>query len=142
MNISQAGIELIKKFEGCKLEAYLCPAGIPTIGVGHTGKDVRLGMTITEEEADRLLRSDLDRFERAVNQYVGQPITQGQFDALVSFAFNLGSEALRNSTLLRKLNDGDDVGASDEFGRWTKAGGRVLPGLVARREAEREMFLS
>lgn len=141
MKISDQGIALIKEFEGCELTAYVCPAGVLTIGVGHTGRDVHAGQTITEEEADELLRKDLETFERCVNNYVG-PVTQSQFDALVSFAFNLGCDALRNSTLLRKLNDGDDVGAADEFGKWVKAGGKVLPGLVRRREAEKALFLS
>lgn len=140
MRISQAGIDLIKEYEGCKLEAYKCPAGVWTIGYGHTGPDVYKGRYIGPTMATMLLREDLERFEREVTAMLVIPVRQHQFDALVSFAFNLGSSALRKSTLLRKLNNGDYAGASAEFDKWTRAGGKVLPGLVRRRAAERKLF--
>jgi len=142
VNISPAGIAAIKGYEGCVLTAYPDPGsgGTPwTIGVGHTG-DVVPGMTITEEEASDLLREDLKWSEAAVEHLVRVPLKQGQFDALVSFCFNLGQGALGQSTLLRKLNAGDYSGCAAEFPRWNKAGDRVLPGLVVRRAAERRMF--
>jgi lysozyme len=138
MKLSQRGIDLIKHFEGLRLEAYRCPADVPTIGYGHT-QGVKLGDKITEQEAEDLLRKDLATFERGVNRAVYIPITQGQYDALVSFAFNLGMGALLKSTLLRKLNAGSD--ASGEFARWVNAGGKRLDGLVRRREAERALFV-
>lgn len=136
---SKAGADLITQFEGVKLTAYLCPAKVWTIGVGHTGLDVKPGLTITRAQADQLLFNDLRRFESAVNRLC--PVTtQNQFDALVSFAFNLGEGALEGSTLRKKHNAGDYAGARAEFGRWNKAGGRVLPGLVKRRAAEAELY--
>lgn len=137
---SQPGIDLIKRFEGCQLRAYCCPAGKLTIGFGHTGRDVFDGLIITPARAEELLRDDLRDVEKHVLQTVTAPITQGQFDALVSFTYNVGIGALKASTLLRKLNAEDYAGASEEFLRWTKAGGRELPGLVRRRTAERSMF--
>ncbi len=139
MQISKAGLDLIKQFEGLYLNAYRCPAGVPTIGYGHTA-GVAMGQTITQQQADEYLRRDVRQFERAVSRLVRVPLTQGQFDALVSFAFNLGEGALAQSTLLRLLNDGDHAGAAAQFDRWNKAGGRVLPGLVRRRAAERALF--
>lgn len=139
MQISKAGLDLIKQFEGLYLKAYRCPAGVPTIGYGHTA-GVAMGQTITQQQADDYLRRDVRQFERAVARLVTVPLTQGQFDALVSFAFNLGEGALAQSTLLRMLNAGDYAGAAAQFDRWNKAGGRVLPGLVRRRAAERALF--
>ena len=141
MQISKAGLDLIKQFEGLYLQAYRCPAGVPTIGYGHTA-GVAMGQTITQQQADDYLRRDVRQFERAVERQVSVPLTQGQFDALVSFAFNLGEGALAQSTLLRLLNAGDYAGAAAQFDRWNKAGGRVLPGLVRRRAAERALFES
>lgn len=138
--ISKPGVELIRRFEGLRLEAYCCPAGVLTIGYGHTGADVTKGKTITLDEAEALLRADLLEFEKRVQQIVTAPLTQGQFDAMVSFAYNIGIGALQRSTLLRTLNAEDYAGASAEFMRWTKAGAVELPGLVKRRTAEREMF--
>lgn len=134
-------VSLIKEFEGLYLEAYLCPAKKWTIGYGHT-KTVKPGMKITEAGADALLRHDLAWCEDAVNDNVKVPLTQNQYDALVSFIFNVGAGAFKRSTLLRKLNAGDYAGAANEFPRWNKGGGRVLRGLVRRREAERKLFLS
>lgn len=141
MRTSAAGRRLIKEHEGEKLTAYVCPAGVLTIGVGHTGKDVKPGMTITAEESDKLLQSDLQSAEQAVIRMVKVAITQNQFDALVSFVFNVGAGAFRSSTMLRLLNDRDYFGTADEFPRWNKGGGKVLPGLTKRRAAERALFL-
>lgn len=144
--MSPAGLDLLKRSEGCVLTCYADPIGVPTIGYGHilnmTPADI--GRTrITEAEAEDLLReSDLPRYEAAVERMVRVPMTQGHFDALVDFAFNLGIGALANSTLLRLFNAGDTDGASKQFGRWVHAGAGILPGLVTRREAERKLFLS
>ncbi|MGP0848475.1 lysozyme [Serratia sp. CY83950] len=146
MNISKNGIELIKRFEGLELEAYQDSVGVWTIGYGWTqavdGKKIAPGMKIDQATADRLLKCGVVQFEQGVNQLVKVRITQGQFDALVSFAYNLGLRSLSTSTLLRKLNNGDTQGAADEFGRWVNAGGKRLDGLVTRRAAERRTFLS
>lgn len=137
---SQPAIKLIKQFEALRLKAYCCPAGKWTIGYGHTGPDVTPGLEISAERAEEILRDDLRHVEKRVQQLVTAPLTQGQFDALVSFAYNVGLGALERSTLLKKLNAEDYVGASAEFARWTKAGVVELPGLVRRRKEEREMF--
>lgn len=146
MQISKGGIELIKRFEGLRLRAYQDSVGVWTIGYGWTqpvdGKKVGPRMQIDQATADRLLKCGVVQYEQGVNQLVKVEITQGQFDALVSFAYNLGLRSLSTSTLLQKLNDGDKQGAADQFGRWVNAGGKRLDGLVARRAAEREMFLS
>ncbi|EMN8762191.1 lysozyme [Serratia marcescens] len=146
MNISKSGIELIKRFEGLRLKAYQDSVGVWTIGFGWTqpvdGKKVGPGMQIDQAIADRLLKCGVVQYEQGVNQLVRVRITQGQFDALVSFAYNLGLRSLSTSSLLQKLNAGDKQGAADQFGRWVNAGGKRLDGLVARRAAEREMFLS
>ena len=138
-------MRLIKESEGCVLKAYPDPAtgGAPwTLGWGHTGSDVTPGKVITQAEADRLLDEDVDIFERGVNRLVNVDLTQGQFDALVCFAFNLGLGALQQSTLLKLLNAGDYEGAAKQFQRWDKAGGKVMAGLTKRRQAESELFLS
>jgi len=140
MKISTAGIELIKSFEGVKLEAYQDQVGVWTIGYGHTA-DVRPGSQITPAEARGLLEVDEGRVSEGVCRLVTRPINQNQFDALVCFSFNLGLGALKRSSLLSKVNAGDFKGAADEFLKWTKAGGKELPGLVRRRKAERELFL-
>lgn len=142
MRISQKGIDLIKHFEGLELAAYRDSVGVLTIGYGHTGADVKPGMEISTAEAERLLKDDLARFEMGVMDLVKVPLKQGQFDALVSFAFNLGLGNLKSSTLLRKLNAGDASGASYELQRWVYAGKEKLAGLVRRRETERVLFLS
>lgn len=143
MNISHKGVELIKLFEGCRLETYLDAAGIPTIGYGSTGPHVRIGMKITKEEAEQLLLEDLKRFEAGVAEQVTVPLNQNEFDALVSFSFNVGLGALNRSTLLRMLNDGasKEVVAS-QFLRWNKVNGKPLEGLTRRRKAERALFLA
>lgn len=146
MQTSEKGIALIKEFEGCRLTAYQDSVGVWTIGYGWThpvdGKPIRAGMTIKQETADRLLKTGLVSYECDVSRLVKAGLTQGQFDALVSFTYNLGARSLSTSTLLRKLNSGDYAGAADEFLRWNKAGGKVLNGLSRRREAERALFLS
>ena len=146
MQTSDKGIALIKQFEGCKLTAYQDSVGAWTIGYGWTqpvdGKSIRAGMTIKQETAERLLKTGLVSYESDVSRLVKVGVTQGQFDALVSFTYNLGARSLSTSTLLRKLNAGDYAGAADEFLRWNKAGGKVLNGLTRRREAERALFLS
>ncbi|MCW4780920.1 MULTISPECIES: lysozyme [Enterobacter cloacae complex] len=146
MQTSEKGITLIKQFEGCKLTAYQDSVGVWTIGYGWTqpvdGKTIRAGMTIKQETAERLLKTGLVSYESDVSRLVKVGLTQGQFDALVSFTYNLGARSLSTSTLLRKLNAGDYAGAADEFLRWNKAGGKVLNGLTRRREAERALFLS
>ena len=141
MRISEKGIELIKSFEGLRLEAYLDSVAVPTIGYGHT-RGVKLGQTITQEQADTLLEEDIHEFELAIQRLVHVNLTQNQFDALVSFTFNLGIGSLKQSTLLKKLNAGDITGAANEFNRWVYAGGKKLTGLVKRRSAERLMFIS
>lgn len=141
MKISQRGINLIKHFEGFEAKAYLCPAGVLTIGYGHT-KGVKQGMIISEKEAEELLKGDLEHSENAVNKLVKVEVTQGMFDALVSFVFNLGEGNFGSSTLLKKLNSKDYYGASEEFKKWRLAGGEVLDGLVRRRAAERNLFNS
>lgn len=139
MKTSQRGVDLIKTFEGLKLTAYLCPANVWTIGYGTT-RGVQKGMTITAAEAERLLRADLAVFEAGVSKAVKVPLEQHEFDALVSFAYNVGLGAFQKSTLLRLLNAGDKAGAAKQFDRWNKAGGKVLAGLTRRREAERKLF--
>lgn len=142
MRISDDGIELIKSFEDCKLEAYQDSVGVWTLGVGHTGPDVFRGRTITQKEADALLRKDLAAAERCVNMSTNVELTQHEFDALTSLVFNIGCGAFRGSTLLRKLNDSLHDAAAEQFGRWNKAGGQELAGLTRRREAERNLFES
>ena len=145
MKISDKGIALIKSFEGCVLEAYPDPGtgGDPwTIGYGHTGSEIYPGFTITQERADEYLRLDVQRFEQCVEQSLLVDVNQNQFDALVCFSFNVGCKALSGSTLLKLLNNGDSEAASQQFARWSKAGGKVMAGLVRRRDAERQLFLA
>lgn len=137
--LSPEGLALVKRFEGLCLSAYRDAVGVWTIGYGST-RGVQGGMVITEVEAEARLRRDLEEAEQWVELLCEVPLTQGQFDAMVSFTFNLGPGALGKSTLLKKVNAGDYAGASFEFGRWVKAGGEVLPGLVRRRAAERALF--
>ena len=141
MHISEHGLDLIRKFEGLKLDAYRCPAGVWTIGYGHTGAYVREGLSIDRAQAEAYLRGDVQRFERGVADLAGSCM-QGQFDALVSFAFNLGLDALRRSALLKLHQIGQHKLAAAEFARWVHAGGRRLPGLVKRRAAEAARYLS
>jgi lysozyme len=136
MHISGRGLEVLKRFEGLQLKAYLCPAGVLTIGYGSTGAHVKMGMEITPAEAEKLLLDDVARFERAVNKLVKVPLTQGQFDALVCFSFNIGVGAFEKSTLLSVLNMGRHGEVISQFKRWNKVKGHVVNGLVNRREAE------
>lgn len=147
MKISNNGLNLIKQFEGFSSTPYLCPAGIATIGYGSTyyedGTKVTLkDKPITEERATELLEFIANKtFSENINKVVKVPLNQNQFDALVSFAYNIGNKNFNWSTLLKKLNQSDYEGASLEFGRWNQAGGKVLNGLVRRREKEKELFL-
>ena len=146
--ISKKGLDLIKKYEGLSISPYLCPAGVPTIGYGATyypgGRKVKMSdNAITESYAESLLLTMLTRYEDGVDRYVQVEINENQFDALVSFAYNLGLGALKSSTLLKKINsDPCDENISYQFNRWTKAGGRVLMGLVKRRKEESELYFS
>ena len=158
MKVSQKCINQIKQDEGVRNRPYQCPALLWTVGVGHvidpnhakvpmanrkqlpipTGWD----RVLTAEEIDEILRKDLERFEQGVLRLIKVALTQGQFDALVSFSFNVGLGNLQNSTLRMKINRGDFEGAAEQFLVWTKAGGKVLAGLVKRRTHEKEMFES
>ena len=140
MKTSDQGIEFIIKEEGEVLHAYRCAAGVWTIGVGHTG-GVTPDMKITKEQSRELLKSDLRRFEKAVNETIKHPLLQHQFDALVSFSFNVGTQAFKNSTLAKKINANapwNEIRA--EFLRWNKAGGKVLAGLTSRRKREAKLY--
>ena len=139
MRISDEGLELIKSFEGCRLKAYQDSVGVWTIGYGST-KNVHPGQTITQEQAEELLRQDVAVFEQGVSDLVKVNLEQHQFDALVSFAFNLGLGNLKSSTLLRYVNMREFDSAAAQFGRWNRAGGKVLPGLTTRRKVEADLF--
>lgn len=141
MVVSPAGISLIEQFEGLRLTAYKDPVGIWTIGYGHT-LTAKPGMTITKAKAEGLLREDLILAQTAIDSKVRTVLTQYEYDALACFTFNVGAGAFANSTLLHLLNAGDKTGAAEQFLRWDHAGGRVLTGLVARRRAERQLFLT
>lgn len=139
--ISDKGIELIRSFEGLELKAYLCPAGILTIGIGHT-KGVKKGDTITEEQALQYFKDDVEPIENYLNK-LNICETQGQFDALVSFIFNLGKGSFSRSTLLKKIkNKASDEEICTQFMRWVYAGGKKLNGLIRRRKAECELWKS
>ena len=141
MELSDRGLKLICDFEGFRAKAYYCPAGVVTIGYGTT-LNVKMGMKVTKAEAERLLRRDLVRFQACVTKSVNVPLTQGQYDALVSLCYNIGEGAFRKSTLLKLLNQKRYDAACRQFDRWTKGGGKVLPGLVRRRAAEAALFKS
>lgn len=147
MKTSPQGLAIIKKFESFRAKPYLCPAGVPTIGYGSTyyadGRPVKMtDAPITEAQAQELLQATLTKYEACVGGAVKMPINQNQFDALVSFTYNVGCSAFRNSTLLRLLNQGWETQAAAQFNRWTLGGGKVLAGLVSRRAAERALFVS
>jgi lysozyme len=144
MRTSAAGIALIKQFEGCKLTAYVDAIGMLTIGYGHTGPDVRPGMTITQQEAQEFLARRLaNEFEPGVMEGIGYTrVSQPQFDAMVSLAYNIGVGAFSGSSIARLHRTGDYAGAADAFLKWNRAGGRVLRGLTHRREEERKLYLS
>lgn len=140
MKASDACVQLIKTFEGLSTTAYKCPAGVLTIGYGHT-RGVEKDQVITEKQATALLMSDLAAVGAGVERILGDiTVTQNEFDALCSFAFNLGTGNLRKSTLLKQLKAGDRNAAAQEFLKWNKAGGRVMPGLTRRRKAEKRLF--
>ncbi|WCD56083.1 SAR endolysin [Caulobacter phage BL198] len=142
--VGAAGTGLIKQSEGIRYKSYLDDAGIPTICTGHTGPEVKLGQFKTQEECDSLLKQDLLRHSAAVNKCVNYPLTQYQYDAVVSFTFNVGPTAFCRSTMARKINAGDLQGAAAEFPKWNKVtidGKRVVSrGLSARRDRERALF--
>lgn len=146
--INQAGINLVKQFEGLRTQAYQCPAGIWTIGYGHTGADVKTGMQISEAQAEQLLSDDLSGSGIKVTQLVRVPLNDDQFAALTSFVFNAGPASLSSSSLLRRLNGGDYDCVPSELCKWVKAtdpstGNKVsLPGLVVRRAAEGQLWLT
>jgi lysozyme len=143
MKINRAGLNLIKDFEGLRLIGYRCPAGIPTVGYGHTGPEVRVGRRITEEQANTYLINDVSRFERGVTDAIGTtPTTENEFSAMVSLAYNIGLGAFGKSSVLRHHKAGHRLRAAASFLLWVKAAGKPLPGLVRRRNAERRMFLS
>lgn len=142
MQLSQRGLDLIKEFEGLRLKAYPDIGGVPTIGYGTTGPDIKLGMEITKAEAEDLLRKDVAAFEAGVSNLVKATINQNEFDALVSFSYNVGLGALKTSTLLRLLNNGTDRSViASEFLRWNKVDGKPVEGLTRRRKAEQALFL-
>ena len=140
MNISQNGIDLIKRFEGCRLEAYKCPAGVWTIGYGHTA-GVKKGDKISQELAEVYLKKDLYIRCTQVSNLVKVPLTQNQFDALLSLEYNIGITYFKSSTLLRLLNQGKYNDAANQFDRWVYANKKKLAGLVKRRAAEKALFL-
>ena len=139
METSQDGLKLIKKFEGCELKSYQDSVGVWTIGYGHT-KGVEEGQEITQDEAEEMLASELGEYEGYINDMVECDLEQHQFDALVAWVYNLGPTNLRSSTMLKRLNANDLDDVPNQIKRWDKAGGKVLQGLVRRREAEALMF--
>lgn len=148
MNVSEKCLALIREFEGFRSKPYLCPAGVPTIGYGSTRYEDGTPVTLKDEPIDQaranaIMRATLSReYEPAVRRYVQVPLTQGQYDALVDFAYNAGAKNLLQSTLLKKVNAKNYAGASKEFEKWVYGGGKVLPGLVRRRKAEQALFMS
>jgi lysozyme len=146
--ISQKGLDLIKRFEGLSLKPYLCPASIPTIGYGNTyytdGKKVKLtDPSITQAKADELLKFLIQSYEKDVDSFCRDDISQHQFDALTSFAYNCGPRNLKSSTLLKKVNlNPQDVTIRNEFMKWNKGAGKVLAGLTKRRQAEADLYFS
>lgn len=139
---TQSCVDLIKMYEGFSSKVYICPAGYKTIGYGHLVRNDESFDEISKEEAEQILISDLSTAEYAVLRLIEVPLSDGQFDALVSFTFNLGSGQLQSSTLRRKLNRGEYQSAHREFKRWVFAGGKKLQGLVNRRAAEAALFLA
>ena len=141
MKFNNDGLELIKKYEGCKLQVYLDVGGLPTVGYGHR-TDLDEGTLITQEEADQLLSKDIQNFTRGVTALLGPTAVcnSNQFSAIVCFSYNLGIGTLQHSSLLRKVKEGDFEGAADAFMKWVHVGPNVVAGLVARRQAEKELF--
>jgi lysozyme len=141
MFYSKVGMDITKLFEGCRLKSYQDSGGIWTIGYGHTF-GVHEGMTCSQEQADVWLWEDVRAAERAVNKFVTVKLTQGEFDALVDFTFNLGIGAFRDSTMLRLLNEGNHSEAANEFAKWDKCKGHIIAGLLKRRLAEKQEFIN
>ena len=141
MKISNNGLDLVKHFEGLVLEAYKCPAGVWTIGYGHT-KDVQPGDSWSEDHADHMLEVEMEEYEKYINDLVEVELNQNQFDAMVSWVYNLGVGNLQSSTLLKVLNAGDYAGVPEQIMRWNKAGGKTLEGLTRRRQAEAVLFVA
>ena len=139
MQISEEGLALIKKFEGCELKAYRCPANVLTIGYGHI-KDVKEGDQITKEEANYMLQEEIIEYEGYVNDMVDVELNQSQYDSLCAWVYNLGPTNFQSSTLLKVLNEGKYNEIPQQIKRWNKAGGEVLDGLIRRREAEALLF--
>jgi len=147
MRLNKAGIDLMHDFEGCRLEAYLCPASVPTIGYGSTyyedGRPVKLGDAITQERADQLFEAIAEDFAKRVRSLLKVGLNENQFSALVSFTYNVGVANLKKSTLLKKVNiNPSDTTITDEFLKWNKAGGKVLAGLTRRREEEAKLYFT
>lgn len=144
--IGATGLSLVQAYEGLRLNTYIDPVGIPTVCYGHTGPDVKLGQRYTKAQCEQILLSDIQKHRAGVEKCVTKPLTPNQRDAVVSFAFNVGVSRFCGSTMAKKLNRGDYIGAADEFPKWkyAKVNGRnvVLPGLARRREAERRLFLT
>jgi lysozyme len=141
MQISQSGINLIKKFEGCRLTAYhLGSEKYYTIGWGHYGADVRAGQKITQAQADALFLKDIQKYVDGVNNGLKVQVNQSQFDAMVSLCYNIGIGGFQSSTVCKLVNQHDFKGAGNAFTQYTKSGGKVLPGLVSRRNAEKDFF--
>ena len=141
MSILDHAAPLVKKYEGCRLDSYKCPAGVWTLGYGSTGHHVTEGLKWTQAQADEALNKDLLRALNDARKVIDVGLNDKQMAAIVSFVFNLGIGNFRNSTLLKKINKGDFLGASKEFGKWTFAAGKELPGLVKRRAAEAALFM-
>ena len=141
MNIGTKGLEMIKHFEGLELNAYQCAAGVWTIGYGHT-KGVQKGMVISEDTANEMLVEELNEYESYITGLVTVELNQNQFDAMVSWVYNLGVGNLKASTLLKVLNAGNYAGVPEQMLRWNKAGGKVLEGLTRRRQAEADLFVA
>ena len=141
---SQKGIDLIKSFEGCELTAYVDVVGVLTIGYGHTGSDVYAGQTISQKDAEDLLRKDLQRFEKQVVDLIVPPFNQNEFDATVSFTYNVGAGALTTSTFRKRINNSENKAQCfrEEFVKWVNGNNGPLPGLVRRRDAEVELATS
>jgi len=140
LQYGKRGLALTQSFEGLRLKAYQDIVGVWTIGYGHTGKDVHPGMVITQDQAAAYLLEDIQAAVKAVNRLVTAPLTQEEFDGLVDFTFNCGDSALAKSTLLRMLNAGDLKGAAEQMLLWNHAGGKVVAGLLRRRQAEQDLF--
>lgn len=141
MTYSSEGLLLTEKEEGVRLEAYLDSVGVPTIGYGHT-RGVQIGDNCTQEQAEEWLKEDVSLCEQCVNTHITVPLTQGEFDALVDFCFNLGCGSLAHSTLLSLLNSGQSNRAAEEFEKWDHAGGKMMAGLLRRRLEEKAEFLN